>query len=157
MNLDKEDTTLLHISWNNINSGSTAVANYILRHELPDVIITSQEDVIPAALVCNATKIPLCIAHLTSKQNGIIVECMPKVGRPIVSGVYHQSPLPTIMIFSTMIDNTTNVDDLVSYYAKRGHNVNTSCIYSRKTVTNKPDYNWVKLTQSAKYRFPWQE
>ncbi len=157
MTLDTDDSTLLHISWKNIYSGSAAVAKYIQRHELPDVIVTSQEDVIPAALVCNAVNIPLCIAHLTPKQNGIILNCIPKLDTPICSGVYKQSPLPTVMIFSTLIDNSRNVDELVSYYHKIGHTVNTSCIYSRKVVDNPPDYNWVKLTLSTKYLFPWQE
>jgi len=157
MNLDNDDSTLLHISWKNVYSGAAAVATYINRHELPDVIITTQEDAIPAALVCNIVNIPLCIAHLTPKQNGIILDCIPKISKPIRSGVYDQSPLPTVMIFSTLIDNFRNVDELVSYYQKKGHTVITSCIYSRKAVDNPPEYAWVKLTKFAKYTFPWQQ
>lgn len=157
MNLDDDDSTLLHISWKNVYSGSAAVAKYINRHDLPDVIVTPQEDVIAAALVCNIVNIPLCIAHLVPKQKGIILDCMPKISKPIRSGVYTQSPQPTVMVFSTLIDNNRNAKELVSYYQKKGHTVTTVCIYTRSDVDNPPDYSWVKLTRFAKYTFPWQE
>lgn len=158
MRLDDDDNTLLHISWVNINSGATAMSEYMSCLELPDVIITRQEDVIAGALVSNAIEVPLCIAHIDSKQqNGTILDCMPKVDRSIRSGVYYQAPIPTIAIISTFIDNNKNVNDLVSYYKNRGHKVKTLCLYSRKEVETPADYTWVKITRHAKYLFPWQE
>ena len=157
MKLDDDDGTLLHISWGNVNSGAQSMASHILRHKKPDVVIAQQEDVIIAALVCNIIEVPLCIAHLNPRQNGIVLDCMPKLSKPIRSGVYEQGALPSVAIISTLIDNYRNVDELASYYKKREHAVKTLCVYTRKDVDNPPDYNWVKLTKFAKYIFPWQE
>jgi len=157
MKLDDNDNRLLHISWENINSGTQAIANNISEAEKPDVIITTQEDVIPAALVCNIIDVPLCIAHLNSRQNGIVIECLPKIDTLIRSGCGDQPPLPTIGIISSLIDDRRNVDELVSYYQNRGHKVKTFCIYSRKVVDKPADYHWATLIKTIKCSFPWED
>jgi len=145
MKLDDNNPKLLHISWENIAHAADSMATHIMRHEKPDAVIAQQDDIIIAALVCNIIEVPLCIAHLNNRQNGIILNCIPKLGTPINSGS------------STFIDNYKNVDELVSYYQKRKHPVNVLCGYSRKDVDNPPDYSWVKLTKSISVDFPWEQ
>ena len=154
---DKDDPKLLHISWGNVHSGAKVLSDQIRKNPLPDVVIASQEDVIVASLVTNNIKVPLCIVHLNNHVDGIILDCIPKITKPIRSGVYEQPALPTVLIISTLIENERNVDDIISYYKKRGHKVTTMCIYSRKNVEHKLDYHWVNLFRTVKYIFPWDE
>lgn len=157
MKTDCDDPKLLHISWDNICNGAMVLVERINRTELPDVVITTEQDAIVASLVCNRINVPLCIIHLKNRQGTIILDCIPKITKPIRSGVYEQPSLPSILIISTIIENERNVDDIISYYKKLGHDVTTMCIYSRKEVDNPPDYSWVNLFHTIRYIFPWQE
>lgn len=157
MKSDPDDPKLLHISWGNIHTGACVLANHINETVVPDVVIAKQEDAVAASLVCNEINVPLGIVHLNSRIDKIILDCIPKASRPINSGVYEQPALPSVLIISTLIENERNVDDLVSFYEDRGHNVTTMCIYCRKKVDNPPDYKWVNLFHSVRYTFPWQE
>ena len=154
---DEDDPKLLHISWGNVHNGAKVLSEQIRKAPLPDVVIARQEDVIAASLVSIDIEIPLCIVHLKDRIDGIILDCIPKITKPIRSGVYEQPSLPSVLIISTLIENERNVDDIISYYEKRGHNVTTMCIYSRKNVEHKPDYHWVNLFRTVKYIFPWDE
>lgn len=157
MKLDDDDSRLLHISWRSINRGSNAIAAHISHHELPAVIVSTQEDAIIASLVCNIIELPLCIVHLNDRQNGIILDCIPKFGKPIRSGVYDQPPMPSVAIISTLVDNNRNVFDLSSYYKNRDHKVKTLCAYSWLDIDNLPDYSWVKLTKFSRVTLPWEK
>ena len=157
MTTDPDDPKLLHISWGNVHSGVGILAEHINETKLPDVVIAKQEDAIVASLVCNEINVPLAIVHLNPRIDKIILDCIPKISKPINSGVYEQPPLPSVLIISTLIEDERNVDDLVSFYEARGHDVRTMCIYCRKQVDNPPDYKWVNLYRSVQYIFPWQE
>ena len=96
MKTDEDDTKLLHISWSNIYSGAKVLTEQIRKNSLPDVVIAREEDVITASLVANDIKVPLCIVHLKDRINGMILDCIPKITKPILSGVYEQPTLPTV-------------------------------------------------------------
>lgn len=151
---DFEDDGVFEISWSNIESGAKAIAINI--PSKTDVIVTTQEDVIAASLVSNELNLPLCIAHLENKVNGIRVECLPKFARPIRSGEYGQGGLPSIVIVSTLVDNNRNVNDLIKHYEKLGHDVTTMSIYSRKNAETPPDYHWTYILPPVTCRFPWE-
>ena len=157
-NSNYTDDGVFEISWTNIESGAKAITKNISKFESkPDVIISSQEDVVAASLVCNEVDLPLCVAHLERRVNGMLVDCLPKLARPIRSGEYSQASMPSIVIVSTLVDNKRNVNGLIKHYEKLGHNVTTMSIYSRKNVENPPDYYWTYLLASVTCRFPWEK
>ena len=156
MNEDYDyDCRNFDITWQNIYSGSCAIASNIKNNYDADVILCAQEDVMPASIVANELDLPLCVVHFSEKKNGIIVESVPRLSRAIRSGVYNQGKLPKVIIVSALIDDERNVDDIVKCY-KENEPVVMS-LYGRKNSKITPDYRWVLLARLVNCVFPWEK
>lgn len=151
---DDWDSHTYRLTWEGINEAATDVAAHISDNYDIDGIVCTQFDVIPASLVAKKLKLPVCIIHPESRQNGIVIDCIPQFNKPIRSGEYYQ-PKPKIAIISTLIDNSNNVDGLVGFY--RDNSAMVISLFSRKDVTNPPAYQAVLLAGAVNPVFPWEE
>lgn len=155
--LDDLDNKIFNISWEHITTCCELICREAEKLEEPAVsVIANQQDAVIAAMVADELNLPLGIAQLDeSLKRGLSLQCIPKVMAPIRSGEYHQ-PKHTVLLVAAMIDNDTNIDDLVAYYKARGNIIVTMSAYSRKKVDNPPDFNAALLAQTVKYVFPWK-
>ena len=152
--LDDLDSKIFRISWQNINSGAHVIARNIEKEHDVEVIICKQNDVIVASIVARLLDLPLCIVQTTPRQNGIIIECVPKFSKPIRSGEYNQ-PQAKVAIVTTMVDDGHNVEDLKVLYNSNKPTVHT--VYARANTTHPPDYHWVLIARGVNCIYPWED
>jgi hypothetical protein len=155
--LDDLDRKIFNISWEHITTCRDMICKEVKKLDTnPVAVIAKQADAVLSSMVANELGLPLGITQLRETPTyGVHLECTPKVHASIRSGEYYQ-PRHTVLLIATLIDDNSNINDLVAYYKARGNDVVVMAAYSRKKVDMPPDFAASLVTSLTNCRFPWK-